>query len=195
MTQTFAGRTIQTEAGPAVFWGSDCVRCGNTTDGSMTCDECGSLAFTVALWEMAGNRQAIERRSEARDVALSEQGRATAVDVDPPDAVASLSEMSPPTQDRASLPIRPLPKSGIAYQHDLNAREPATQHKHFGYQHGHDRGSVFHDHYGVQPTAGAVLPEYEWRGVPEFWWHRHGRLAHPHEAGSVPHTHERMAPD
>lgn len=35
---------------PAVFWGSDCVRCGNTTPESMRCDDCNKDDATVALF-------------------------------------------------------------------------------------------------------------------------------------------------
>jgi hypothetical protein len=33
------------------FWGSDCTACGgNTTPGSMRCDDCARTDKTVALW-------------------------------------------------------------------------------------------------------------------------------------------------
>lgn len=35
---------------PAIFWGSDCVRCGNTTPESMRCDNCGEDDATIALF-------------------------------------------------------------------------------------------------------------------------------------------------
>lgn len=32
------------------FWGSECTDCGNTTPGSMCCDECMTNNYTKALW-------------------------------------------------------------------------------------------------------------------------------------------------
>lgn len=42
-------RTIDSELGPLVFWGSECL-CGNATYGSMRCDSCQETTGTTALW-------------------------------------------------------------------------------------------------------------------------------------------------
>lgn len=43
--------------GTLTQWGSDCRNCGNTTSGSMVCDQCGSDASTVELWALIFDRQ------------------------------------------------------------------------------------------------------------------------------------------
>lgn len=42
-------RTIDSELGRLVFWGSECL-CGNATYGSMRCDSCQESTGTTALW-------------------------------------------------------------------------------------------------------------------------------------------------
>lgn len=42
-------RTIASELGELVFWGSECL-CGNATYGTMRCDTCGEATGTTALW-------------------------------------------------------------------------------------------------------------------------------------------------
>ncbi len=43
-------RTIGSDVGTLVFWGSDCLDCGNSTPASMRCDLCKETSHTVALW-------------------------------------------------------------------------------------------------------------------------------------------------
>lgn len=33
-----------------IWWGSECLGCGNTTPDSMRCDECNHVDTTRALW-------------------------------------------------------------------------------------------------------------------------------------------------
>lgn len=43
-------KTIDSELGKLVFWGSECLDCCNATPGSMVCDDCKSGRTTTALW-------------------------------------------------------------------------------------------------------------------------------------------------
>ena len=43
-------REIDTELGRLKFFGSECLKCSNTTPYSMVCDECGSRDKTTPLW-------------------------------------------------------------------------------------------------------------------------------------------------
>lgn len=50
MERIIAARYIDSELGRLTFWGSECRTCGNSTAGSMRCDDCDLSVDTVALW-------------------------------------------------------------------------------------------------------------------------------------------------